>query len=77
MKCGRYGYLRDDRGTVVLGPGRGGGTPIGSGAASVTPAAVRRPRRQQAGGTAGQLITAWANQGDLGDLGGGQSWGRM
>lgn len=69
----RCGYLSDDRCAVVLGPAVGGGTLVGSGAASVTPATFCHPRRQQTGSTGGQLTTAGANQRDLSDLGRGQS----
>ena len=67
--CRRCGYLSDDGCAVVLGPEGGGITLVGSGAASITPATFRHPRRQQTGGTGGQLITARANQRDLSDLG--------
>lgn len=71
MVTGGCGYLGDDRFAEVLGP-EGRGTPVGSGAASVTPAASRHPRRQQTGSACGQLTASGANQRDLSDLGRGQ-----
>lgn len=65
----RRGYLRDDGCAVVLGPDGGGGTLVGSGAASVTPATFCHPRRQQTGSTGGQLTAARADQRYLSDLG--------
>ena len=62
------GYLSDGGCAVVLGPEGGGEALIGSGAASITPATFRHPRRQQTGSTGGQLTTAGANQRDFSDL---------
>lgn len=64
-----HAYLRDDGRAVVLGPDRGRGTLVGSGALSVAPPTFSHPWWQQAWSTGGQLITARANQRDLSDLG--------
>lgn len=64
-----HAYLRDDGCAVVLGPDRGRGTLVGSGALSVAPPTFSHPWWQQAWSTGGQLITARANQRDLSDLG--------
>lgn len=63
-------YLGNDRCAVLLCPD-GGRTLVGSGAASLAPATVGHPGRQQAGSTGGQLTAAGADQGHLGDLDGG------
>lgn len=63
-----HGYLGDDRCAVVLGPLGGRGTLALSGAPPVAPPTLRHLGGQQTGRAGGQLTTAGANQGDLGDL---------